>query len=348
MAVYNLRQGIPSKISAGDVLNYPYRLNDSVYGGSISLDLPKGRYIFEVWGSQGVSPAPSGLDRYWGTGGYAKGTIELPTKVATILTAGGPGFNGAQTGAGGASDIRLLANDVYHRVIVAGGGGAAHVDIYAEIGSAPRTEYSVGGGGGGPTGISIGGQRDGAGGTQTAGGASGTTSSGNVLVAANFGNGAYYRTSSSSSNIEGGCGGGGWYGGGAGGNFSYGGAGQNTKNTYAGGGGSGFVLSASSASSVPSGYALGSQYYMTDVQNKTGKDSGNPIIEPTGSSSAGHYGEGYVRITVVSIFNGIYIGSAAGKALAVKGIYIGDSNGKAKKVIKGYIGDSNGKAKRFL
>ena len=99
-----------------------------------------------------------------------------------------------------------------------------------------------------------------------------------------------------------GGGGGGWYGGGTSQSSSSGG------DTQGGGGGSGYVLTASS--SKPSGYALGSQYYLTNANTIAGNAS---MPSVSGGTETGHTGNGYARITVISIdsFNG-YIKTSSG------------------------------------
>lgn len=371
MATYNLRERIPSKLSTGDVLNYPYRLNDSVYGGSVQLDLPKGAYKLECWGS-------SAKDIYlisgkYGTGGYASGVLTLDEKTSVWLTAGGAPtsrYYSAELGSGNASDVRVLSNSDYSRVITAGGGGAGGVLVMtaARPGeSRPAAQVMRIAGVGGPGGGTSGEQgrcpesehHAGTGGTQTTAGVNGWVSAGSVPAGTpgGFGYAGYLEWES----IQYYRGGGGWYGGGCGG-YLYSAEMRDgmvmTSNMYGpSGGGSGFVFCAETAASVPSRYALTSKYYLTETQNRSGWEVGmvvtepnatSGIPEPDGTYAQGHRGEGYVRVTVLDIFNGIFIGSSAGKALAVKGIYIGDSSGKARKVIKGYIGDSSGKARRFL
>lgn len=68
--------------------------------------------------------------------------------------------------------------------------------------------------------------------------------------------------------------------------------GGGSRSSYnGGGGGSGFVWQGSNA---PSGYLLGSEYYLTDAQTIAGSSS---FTSPTGTSETGHAGNGYVRIT---------------------------------------------------
>lgn len=278
MATYNLREGIPSQFLTGDILNYPYRLNSVNYGGSLRLNLPKGTYKLEAWGSKS-----SGSAGTFSTGGYAAGTLTLAGTTAVYLYAGGVGAgNGghgsASKGSGSESDVRLLANDVYHRVLVAGGGGMPG-------------PAGAGGGGGGPSGVpgtsAYGAQYQGGGGSATAAGANGAGSYARITPAG-FGPGGYFANDNG---VVQSAGGGGWYGGGAGGYYA--------GVFSGGGGGSGFAFSSATSGSVPASYALGSAYYLTDTANKTGLDAGDPITEPDGTTSAGHADEGYVRITVI-------------------------------------------------
>ena len=87
----------------------------------------------------------------------------------------------------------------------------------------------------------------------------------------------------------GGAGGGGWYGG------------QGTlPNTSGdddkgGGGGSGFVYTKNTVSSIPIGYLLSGQYYLTQADTKQGTSS---FISPNNTTEIGHSGDGYIRITV--------------------------------------------------
>lgn len=392
MATYNLREVMPDKIVAGDVLNLPYRIGEAdfegkseSYGGSKTVLLPKGEYLLECWGS-----ASSFRAKQWsvnwaiaGTGGYARGTLTLNSDTNVILTPGGVGTNGgirvgrmiageAWTGSGGGSDIRLIQNDEYHRVIVAGGGGqpgsynvcvgfkeeriqGADGTIYVER----VPEYNVtalyGGWGGGTYGGNGEGYplenppyiSNGSGGTYHSGG---TTRRRDVYDADIF-HGAFLRGGYNKFDwgIYAPAGGGGWYGGGGGGyavRGTFGTLGYEILHGT-GGGGSGFVWERSA--SVPENYALGSEYYLKNTVNVSGHEDNAPILEPDGVTyNTGHKDEGYCRITVLGTFSGIYIGDSNGKARSIKAIYIGDSNGKARRVIKGYIGDSNGKAKRFL
>lgn len=199
------------------------------------------------------------------------------------------GFNGgglrdSYNGGGGASDIRITANNLQSRVIVAGGGGSD--------GATNKTGMYGGGTSGGTATQSYG--SGGGGGTQTAGGAGGNNNSGSFGIG---GKGINYA------NGYGGAGGGGWYGGGG----AYpDGSGDDDRG---GGGGSGFVWTGSNA---PNSYRLGSQYYLSNASTVAGNTS---FISPTGTAETGHAGNGYIRITVIEAKNNlsIYVKNSAWK-----------------------------------
>ena len=284
--IYDLTSAIPSKIKTGDILNCPYS------GSAKSITLPKGQYKLECWGAQGGIYG----NQKGGPGGYSVGNIILTKKETLFFYAGGAGttsiaagFNGGGTGiksgrgGGGASDIRIGTDSLYARVIVAGGGGGAGVT------SAKANPAGCGGGlyGGdgyynNTTGTYTTGQsRSGGSASQTAGGKSWSTQSAGTGTFGKGGNASGYSC---------GGGGGGWYGGG--------GAYDNDSDADGrwGGGGSGYVYTADTASSYPSGCLLNSSYYLTDAQTIAGNTA---FTSPTGSSETGHTGNGYVRITVI-------------------------------------------------
>lgn len=272
LATYDLTTTIPSNIQTGDILNCPYS------GTYKIITLPKGQYKLECWGAQGGYRNDS---TQGGKGGYSVGTITLTTATTMYLYSGGAGntgranggFNGgglrdSYNGGGGASDIRIAANNLQSRVIVAGGGGSD--------GAPSRTGMYGGGTSGGTAtqGFGFGG----GGGTQTAGGAGGNNNSGSFGIG---GKGINYASG------YGGAGGGGWYGGGG----AY--PDDSGDDDRGGGGGSGFVWTGSNA---PSSYRLGSQYYLSNANTIAGNTS---FIGPTGEAETGHSGNGYVRITVI-------------------------------------------------
>lgn len=364
MATYNLRIEKPTKLVSGDIIQLPARYGSQA-GGSFALDLPKGEYLLEAWGSSGSSIYSSGGG---GPGGYAHGVLRLSSKLTAYLTAGCRGTNGGSVvrnkrfpagvvRSGGASDIRLLGNSMYTRVLVAGGGGGngAVLDGFIKEDEYGRQDtfnsYSTtslsGGNGGGAVGedgeeqhyVHMSTWMSGKGGSFTSGGSTGMAYAQSYAhrIDGSFGYGGEWTGDFSHEAYRyiygpGAPGGGGWYGGGGGGWYEYQSGTHRVEIFGSGGGGSGYVWTAETSRYAPSNFGLTPVYYLTDAYTASWRNSG----------------EGSITITVLSVFNGIYIGSSAGKALAVKGIYVGDSAGKAKRVIKGYIGDSNGKAKRFL
>lgn len=293
MATYDITQGIPSKIAAGDILNCPYS-KSPVY-----LYLPAGTYKLQCWGAQGGSYNSTYAG---GKGGYAVGTLTLTETTLVFIMVGGQGTGGTSTtagtraggyngggtgytasgyiecGGGGGTDIRIGVNSFRSRVIVAGGGGGS---------GCYYTNYRYSGGYGGGTTGGIGGQystsyRAGVGGSQTARGSSyyGSTANsstyGNLAV---FGHGAFYKSTYACAG-----GGGGWYGGGYGWRSS-------------GGGGSGYVYTASTASNNPVPTFLDSKFQLTDASIAAGNTT---FVGTSGSNETGHAGNGYARITVIS------------------------------------------------
>lgn len=277
---YDLTDTIPSQITTGDILNCPYS------GAAVNITLPKGTYKLECWGAQGGYTG--------GLGGYSHGTLKLAEETPLFLYVGGQpptdhsgGFNGGGKGCyreydedytycyggGGGTDIRLLQDSLYARVIVAGGGAGK-----TSHGSAIAT-VCYGGGLTGGCGLSNGGGTQTAGGYSTDSAKSGTFGKGNDSV--------------SGTNYNYGCGGGGggWYGGGA--NYYSDGS---TYYNYAGGG-SGYVYTESTATNYPSGCLLNEAYYLAEAETIGGNQT---FVNPeTGASATGRSGSGYIRITVI-------------------------------------------------
>lgn len=308
--VYDLTSTIPKIIKTGDILNCPYS------GSAKSITLPKGKYRLECWGAQGgYYPSATYTNANNNKGGYSIGTLTLlqhqnlhlyvggaGTNITASSTAKSGGWNGGATGGagtdanygyggaggGGASDIRIRTDSLYARVIVAGGGGGKGPG--STIGSSSGTSTiptsgsidEYGGGTSGGTGhpvysntanatYNFGSGNSGGGGYNNRGGSGGA--------------GAYAQSSNRDNTYYppgGGGGGGGWYGGG-------------------GGGGSGYVYTSSTASDYPSGCLLNSSYYLDDASTTAGNTS---FTSPTGTSEAGHTGNGYIRITVIEASSG--------------------------------------------
>lgn len=270
-------------------------MNLSYTGTSQNVVLPAGTYKFECWGAQGGYRSSS---TYGGKGGYSVGTITLTQTTNLFVYVGGSGnsataytngiyaggFNGGgyrygYKGGGGATDIRINKDDLYARIIVAGGGGS----------DGATTKMGMYGGGleGGTTTESYG--SGGYGGTQTGNTWLTTTrttyasSTSHCYAGFGFGgNGCYYSSGYA------GAGGGGWYGG----SGSYpDGSGDDDRG---GGGGSGYVYTAGTAANYPSGNYVNSSYYLTDASTVAGNQS---FTAPDGSTETGHSGDGFCRIT---------------------------------------------------
>ena len=243
-------------------------------GEEQTFTAPKeGYYKLETWGAQGGDRGSNN----GGKGGYSTGIIHLDENEKIYIYVGGNGTtnNGYNGGGllpdlniygGGATDIRVKGNTLYNRVIVAGGGGS--------VGS---TSNAGGYGGGLTGGDAIGSYgTQGTGGTQIAGG------TGNISgIFGQGGNGLHANGG------YGGAGGGGFYGGGG---SSVDGSGDDDRS---GAGGSGFVWTASAT--VPEGYLLTSDTYLTNGVTISGN---NDFVNPfTDEEETGHTGNGYVKIT---------------------------------------------------
>lgn len=282
---------IDTSTKKGHILNYSYTAEVQ------SVTLPAGEYKLECWGAQGGSYSASFQG---GLGGYSVGILTLteettlniyvggqPAAVTTNRTVCPGGFNGGGDGynryyssvysygqgGGGGTDIRINDTTLYSRVIVAGGGG----------GSSSNDDRATKYGGGKIGGCTI----DGGGGQQTSGG------SASKITAGIFGTGASTTTNGGNYKYGSGGGGGGWYGGGACSTYN-----DSTNYRSYNGGGSGYVYTAGTVSSYPSGCLLNSTYYLTDAQTIAGNTS---FPAPSGSTETGHSGNGFARITILSL-----------------------------------------------
>lgn len=249
------------KVEAGDMINCEFEARPE------KLKLPPGIYDIDCYGGDGSF---RWLPNYCGRGGYTHARFtNLSTKMLYARVAGNGfhgsiyqlenydyiGWNGAKhqengdirySSGGGASDVRLYEDTLYHRILVAGGAGGA------------GQQQSIGGGGGGTTG------GEGTGGCGTRPGPGTQTSSpynsSYPSICGSFGfggNGAYYRDG------FGGAGGAGWFGG----SGVY--PDSSGDDELAGSGGSGYVLTESSYK--PSGYMItDSEDYLTNGTMTTG------------------------------------------------------------------------------
>ncbi|MDR0350360.1 MAG: hypothetical protein LBH64_02270 [Coriobacteriales bacterium] len=284
-----------------------------------------GDYLLEVWGAQGGGNRLSttiGADN-GGRGGYSKGVMHLEAGEKLYLKAGGigvmgrdtpeGGFNGGGAGGkrldvtgiylgsgGGASDVRVGADNLYARVIVAGGGGGAGYD--GQNGSYLHT--TAGGAGGGTAGahggtyVAVSVDTFGKGGTQTKGGAlaghigdlSFPSGPGTFGQGGTGPIGTFTVENGRTRTLDGAGGGGGWYGGGAG---AFGG----------GGGGSAWVFTEAAFNDWKAGdsatakdYQLDSKFYLTDAQTRDG-NSNMPDPRSPNATMTGCANFGFVRIS---------------------------------------------------
>ena len=283
----------------------------------------EGQYTLEVWGAQGGSSAL--VNAPGGKGGYSIGSLNLDvgdtlfayvggrgaaatTDDASTIMGGGwnGGGNAAYSGGGGggATDFRLAAgssetaatdsSSLLSRIIVAGGGGGSY-----------SSTSGTGGAGGGTSGLNGNSSTSGytgKAGTATSGGAGGSGSyagnSGTFGIGGNTGQ----RATNYSGITSGGAGGGGWYGGGAAANYrpsSWTGSLGAGNYGAGGGGGSGFTLNDSTASSTPSGYSVGSDYWLSSSRTYSG---GEAFTDFDGTNVTGHEGDGVARISYTSTF----------------------------------------------
>lgn len=296
---------LPLKITNGQVLNYDYT------GGMQSIMLPPGSYKLECWGAQGGYRSSA---TYGGKGGYSVGELTLNEETMLYVQVGrsggyagdsiyttetSGGYNGggkrdsSNPGGGGATDIRIGQDSLYARVIVAGGGGSDGANnkkgMYGggESGGSSTENYGTGGFGGTQTGVSDSSW-------QTTSQSTGTGTATDAYAGFGFGgNGVTYSSG------YGGAGGGGWYGG----SGAY--PDSSGDDDRGGGGGSGYIYTSSTASNYPSGCLLNSSYYLTNAQTIAGNAS---FPSPTsGSTETGHSGNGYARITVLTVKSPIKI-----------------------------------------
>ena len=223
-------------------------------------NLSPGKYKFEVWGAGNHGTS---------NGGYSVGTIDIWTPTTFYVVVGGKGkegkdvieggCNGGGSGrsagfislipvstGGGGTDIRALKDDIYHRIIVAGGAGGGSGDNANDGGGySGKTKED-----GGNTGM-------GNPGTMKGPGEGGVSGDGNCKDG-KFGYGG------NQTKEDGAGGGGGWYGGASGSLYMH--------FWRAAGGGSGFVLNSTTKEFCPTKYKLtnNKEFYFKDASTKTG------------------------------------------------------------------------------
>lgn len=252
------------------------------FGSSLEYLEPRSLYFFQVWGA----------GAFMSKGGYASGYLYVQDTTKIYVTVGEKGgtcttsgqtleaFNGGGScqssgmsvadyySGGGSSDIRILANSIYNRVIVAGGAGGS--DNLLAFGGGSIGGASTGNG-------------DGKAGTQTSAGTTCVNSDG--CQAGSFGSGA-------DAVKKGNGGGGGWYGGASG-------DAPTVVTAGSAGGGSGFALTLSNyLYQVPNGYIFkGNKTYL--LTNTLLIGGNKPMPSPYGGNETGQSGNGAAKITKI-------------------------------------------------
>ena len=249
---------------------YEYETRDYPYEFSTVCS---GQYKVELWGAQGGYRSNPNMG---GKGGYTSGYVNLRGTDNLLVYVGSSGMNGGYNGGGstglargggGATDIRLT-EDLYTRIMVAGGGG-----------SDGRSDYKGGAGGGLNSENAQNACGDG-------GYGSSQTSAGGVRAGFGYGGTGVERNGG-----YGGGGGGGWFGGGG---TTPDGSADDDKG---GGGGSSFVYDYRIFDTTFKGYNVDQRFMIFNSQLLTGNEL---IPSKTGSgTTTGNTGDGYARITFV-------------------------------------------------
>ena len=267
------------------------------------IHLPKGRWLFELWGASGGYSLYQSKSEDPGHGAYISGVINIKHNITLYGYVGGKGknnssknkgiggFNGGANGAndehdfncysgggGGATDIRLNIDDLYSRIIVAGGGGSPGC-------------FNQGKGGSGGTIFG----KDGENSSTNQGG-----KGANNLDLEMFGKGKEGYPG----NEAGGSGGGGYFGG-YGGGFS-----PSSTKLPGGGGGGGGSSYASGCDSCKTIYKDNSTqgnlhysgYSFTNIIMRSGDDL-IPIYDNSGITYTPHKDDGLIKITKYQLYD---------------------------------------------
>ena len=279
-------------------IDFPYQCSSHIYCDPYPEILRPGLYSLEVWGASGGLYRSGVGER--GKGGYSQGLLRLKQTTKIHVFIGGSGENstmGSQSyggnngggnatainegsslaGGGGGTDIRINSLSLHARIIVAGGGGGC------ELGDYSGTHGGDGGGfiGGDGVDTQYGESYQGGGGTLNQ---PGTHHGG--------GNAPSFGIGGNADEIFAGGGGGGWYGGGAGGDGDF--------KDGQGGGGSGYIFTKETREYYPEPCLLSDLYFLENASTYSGSLS---FPSPTGNAEAGHVGDGFARIRLISILH---------------------------------------------
>lgn len=268
--------------SGETVFNFDYTGGEQTFVAPVS-----GTYRLETWGAQGSANLGTSGKTSGGYGGYSVGFINLKSNDSIYINVGQnyhstgqklAAYNGGGAGdmsGGGAThaafssgELYTLENSVDKIIIVSGGGGGE--DACPGWETAPETIVS--GSAGGFKGVDSC-FEPGYGGTQSNGGSG-------------YNNGVFGKGGDSGlTGDSGGAGGGGFYGGGSGNNASY----------SSGGGGSGYIGNPLLKDKVM--YC----YNCEESNEESTKTISTTCAEETPTSNCAKKGNGYARITLVSL-----------------------------------------------
>ena len=268
--------------SGQTAFNFDYTGGEQTFIAPIS-----GTYKVETWGAQGSTNLGTSGKTSGGYGGYSVGFIDLKNNDNIYINVGQNynynglklvAYNGGGLGdmpGGGATHIAFSSGELYtlensvDKIIIASGGGGGE-DTCENWNTA--TETIVSGSGGGFKGVDSC-LRPGYGGTQSNGGSG-------------YNNGTFGKGGNSGlTDDSGGGGGGGFYGGGSGDNASY----------SSGGGGSGYI-----GNPLLKNKAMYC-YNCEESSEESTKTISTTCSEETPTSNCAKKGNGYARITLVSI-----------------------------------------------
>ena len=146
-----LRYSLPENVGSNNIVQrngstflFPYPCSSITTCGPYSLEIDRGRYLFELWGAAGGTDAYKDvpIESRTGLGAYVSGYLDINNKQNFLLYVSGRGENGiaehttvggfngggnaglSGSSGGGATDIRLNQK-LESRIIVAGAGGGA-------------------------------------------------------------------------------------------------------------------------------------------------------------------------------------------------------------------------------
>ena len=277
--------GKPINYTGDTVFDFDYTGSEQTFIAPVS-----GTYKLETWGAQGGYNNYS-LDNSYGKGGYSIGNIKIKKIDNLYIYVGGAGQN-ADDDVGGKGGYNGGG----------GGGGATHISLATgllySLGNLKDKIFIVSGGGGGTTG----GFRDydkyiaGSGGGISGAESKKISDRGTTSTASHQNNGFSFGLGQNAIfSIEGGCGSEG--NGGGGGGYFGGFSNQSTgaESNSAGGGGSGYIGNSLLTNKVM--YC----YNCEESNEESTKTISTTCSEETPTSYCSKKGNGYARITLISI-----------------------------------------------